>query len=206
MMDAVSLVSCGAAFFLVAVSPGPANISNAAVAMTHGRNTSLKYALGLSCGLVFWGVVAASGMGAVLQTSWYLLSALKLLGGAYLLWLALQSARSARAPAARPLAVTEEKRWFLRGLLLNILNPKTVIAWMAALSVGVDAGDDVAALGAALAVCIGVGFATNALYSLVFSVQGMMTVYRRGRRWVDGAVAALFAVAGLGLIRSAFSR
>lgn len=36
MIDLVSLASIGMAFFVVAVSPGPANISNATVAMSHG--------------------------------------------------------------------------------------------------------------------------------------------------------------------------
>ncbi|WP_223294979.1 hypothetical protein [Marinomonas mediterranea] len=55
MNDFVSLVSIGMAFFVVAVSPGPATISNATVAMSHGRKVSFIYGLGLSCGLVFWG-------------------------------------------------------------------------------------------------------------------------------------------------------
>ncbi|MFT6301341.1 MAG: threonine/homoserine/homoserine lactone efflux protein [Pseudomonadales bacterium] len=40
---------------------------NAAIAMNHGSKTSLIYAAGSSCGLVFWGQIAATGMGAVMQ-------------------------------------------------------------------------------------------------------------------------------------------
>ena len=71
------LIAVAPAFFVVAVSPGPANLSNAAIAMAHGRRTSLIYGLGLSCWLVFWGLVGASGVGAVLQSSLYLLMALE---------------------------------------------------------------------------------------------------------------------------------
>jgi len=52
-MDLLSLVARALAFFVVAVSPGPANIWN--MAMAHGRKVSLVYGLGLSCSLVFWG-------------------------------------------------------------------------------------------------------------------------------------------------------
>ena len=45
--------------------------------------------------LAFWGVVAATGMGALLQSSAYALSVVKVLGAAYLLYLAVQSARAA---------------------------------------------------------------------------------------------------------------
>lgn len=207
MMDLTALAATGLAFFAVAVSPGPANVSNAAIAMSHGRRTSLIYGAGLSCGLVFWGLVAASGMGAVLQGSLYLLMALKIAGGLYLLWLAWQAARAAARPGNTDVAATAgQGRWFLRGLVLNMSNPKSVIAWMAALSVGIGADDGIGAVVAATSVCVAVGFVNNALYSLLFSVGGVMAGYRRLRRWIDGAVAGLFALAGVGLIRSAFAR
>jgi len=121
-------------------------------------------------------------------------------GGLYLLWLAWQSARSAAWPAGAKVTVTQSGRWFLKGLILNMSNPKSVIAWMAALSVGLGPKDDLAALFVATLACMAAGFLNNALYSLAFSVGGVMRVYQRIRRWVDGVVAGLFAVAGLGLI------
>lgn len=210
MIDVFSLATSGLAFFVVAVTPGPANISNATIAMSRGRKTSLIYATGLSCGLVFWGLIAASGMGAVLQSSRYLLTLLKILGGLYLLWLAALSIRAARRSEQTDMAVsTGERRfrgWFLKGLLLNISNPKSVIAWMAALSLGVNANDGIPALIGATVVCICVSFANNAMYSVLFSFSGMMRWYQQYRRWIDGAAGAFFAVAGLGLLRTAFSR
>lgn len=50
MIDAVALAACALAFYAVAVSPGPANLSNATIAMSHGRKISLTYSLGLSFG------------------------------------------------------------------------------------------------------------------------------------------------------------
>ena len=200
------LIAVALAFFVVAVSPGPANLSNAAIAMAYGRRTSMIYGLGLSCGLVFWGLVAASGMGAVLQSSLYLLMALKVLGGLYLIWLAVQSARSAMTPETEAVTASRGGRWFWRGLILNTSNPKSVIAWMAALSIGLNPDDGFAAIVAATGVCIAVGFFNNALYSVVFSTGGAMRLYRRARRGIDGVMAGLFALAGLGLIRSAFAR
>ncbi len=206
MIDLISLATTGLAFFIVAVSPGPATISNATIAMNHGRKVSLKYGAGLSSGLVIWGVIAVSGMGAILQTSVYLLSVLKILGGLYLLWLAFLSARATRQPESKNIPESEDKRWFLRGLLLNLSNPKSLLAWMAALSVGLNSNDNIYSISAALAVCIGVGFFTNAMYSVLFSIDGIMQAYQRCQRSVNGIVAGLFAVAGFGLIRSAFNR
>lgn len=206
----ISLFNIGIAFFVIAISPGPANISNAAVAMSHGRKTSLIYGAGLSTGLVFWGIVAASGLGVILQSSIYLLMALKIFGGLYLIWLAFLSGREAVHPDDRSLQVeTDSKsnlRWFIKGVILNVSNPKTVIAWMAALSIGLSSNDSSTSLMFGVIVCIVVGFATNALYSVFFSFNGVMAWYQKARRRINCVVSGLFAVAGLGLIRSSFNR
>ena len=206
MIDLSSLASIGLTFFVLAVSPGPATISNATVAMSFGRKTGLIYGAGLSCGLGFWGLVAATGMGAVLQSSLHLLMILKVLGGLYLLWLAFLSARSAWQSGTESGVVLAKQSWFLQGLLLNMSNPKAVLAWMAALSVGLDSGGGIHALVAATAVCIAEGIVVYALYSGLFSIGGVMRGYQRCRHWVNGAAAGLFTVAGFGLIRSAFTR
>lgn len=206
MVDTTTLIAVGVAFWVIAASPGPANISNAAIAMRYGRRASIVYGLGLSVALVFWGVLAATGMGAVLQASAWLLMGLKLVGGGYLLWLAWQSGRSALKAGDAELAEIGAGRWFWRGVILNLSNPKSVIAWMAALSMGLNPSDTVVSVLVTTLVCVVVAFLNNLGYSLVFSMGGMMALYRRGRRWIEGATAALFATGGLALIRSAVSK
>ena len=67
-------------------------------------------------------------------------------GSIYLLWLAYGSARSAMRADIEKLgsgfqAQSRESRLFVRGVVLNLSNPKAVVAWMAALSVGLGADD-----------------------------------------------------------------
>lgn len=206
MIDAGNLAAIAAAFVVVASSPGPANLATASVALTHGQRTALIFAAGLSTGLAFWGVLAAFGLGAVLQTSLTALMLLKIAGGLYLLWLAWQTGRAAmrtdvlRAPDIPP------GRWFLRGVLLNLSNPKAVFAWMAALSVGMGPEQGNGAVVVATLMCGGIGVLNATGWALLFSRPRMMAGYRRVRRWIDGIVAGLFALAGLGLIRSALAR
>ena len=209
-MDIYSLLSVGLAFFIVAVTPGPANLANATLAMSKGRQTSLIFGAGLSCGLVFWGIIAASGLGAILQTSAYLLSILKVAGGLYLLWLGYNTTKAAMKPTSLDADLATEEtsltRWFFRGVILNLSNPKTVIAWMAALSVGMGADDNFYSLIASAFVCLLVGFFVNGMYSIVFSFGGMMSAYQKASRWINGVMAGLFAAAGLGMISSAFQK
>lgn len=206
MIDLFSLSSIALTFFIVAVSPGPATLSNAAVAMQQGRKIGLIYGAGLSVGLAFWGLIAASGMGVLLQGSVYLFSILKVLGGLYLIWLALLSARSACRPASKKANVSSRQNWFFQGLLLNLSNPKAVLAWMAALSVGLSSDANISSVALATVVCMASGFLVYVSYSLLFSLGGVMRVYKRCRQWIDGIVAGLFALAGLALIRSSFTQ
>jgi len=209
MIDLISLVSIGFAFFIVAISPGPANISNATVAMSRGRKVSLVYGAGLSMGLLLWGIVAASGLGVILQGSIYVLMFLKIVGGIYLLWLAylsLKSSFDSSAISHDEVQETGYRKWFVRGFILNSSNPKTVVAWMAALSVGMGASNDAMSLVAAVCTCMLVGFSVNATYSFLFSLSGVMNGYQKVSHWVDRFVSGMFAIAGLGLLRSAFNR
>ena len=203
MPETAGLIAVAAAFFVVAASPGPATVSLAAVSMTSGREAGLRFGMGLSVGLAFWGLVAATGLGALLQASALALTALKLAGGAYLLWLALTSARSAAARRSAAAGSTGGSG-FARGLLLNLSNPKAVLAWMATLALGVDAGSGASQVAASTVLCIALGFGVYACYALLFSTPTAMETYERARRWIDGSVAALFAIAGFGVIRSAF--
>ena len=211
MFDLTSLLTIAIAFFIAAASPGPATLAVATVSMHSGRKSGLLFGAGLALGLAFWGLVAATGLGAILQASSYALSVLKLVGGAYLLWLASMSglasmsARSAMVKADMSVPPKSTRHHgFRHGLVLNLSNPKAVIAWMAVLALGLDDGGSAAQVMLATGTCMVLGLAIYMLYALVFSTSGAMAFYRKTRRWIDGAVAGLFAAAGIGLIRSAF--
>ncbi|WP_428392805.1 LysE family translocator [Lichenicoccus sp.] len=142
----------------------------------------------------------------LLQASAHLLAGLKILGGAALLWMAYKCGRSALKPVRQTPQVVEQGVWFKRGLLLNLSNPKAVIAWMAALSMGLGTGDGHMQVVAATLGCMALGVLNYTGYAVAFSLTGVMAAYMRLRRWIDGILAGLFAVAGLGLLRSAFCR
>ncbi|GAB5508015.1 MAG: LysE family translocator [Rhizobiaceae bacterium] len=208
MIEWSGLTATLAAFFIVAVSPGPATLAVSTVSAASGQRAGLAFGMGLGFGLAFWGIVAATGLGAVLQASAQWLMALKIAGGVYLLWLAYGSARSALRNGEGPHEAGSDEpagrgRDFVRGLLLNLSNPKAVIAWMAALSVGLGADGGLGTVAFATGGCMALGFAIYAAYAVAFSRAPVMNGYQRIRRWVDGIVSALFAAAGLSLLRTA---
>ena len=174
--------------------------------MSSGRRDGLLFGFGLSLGLSIWGVVAATGLGALLQGSASFLAGAKIFGGLYLVGLAYQSGRSALKAVKTVPAALRQGFWFRRGLALKLSNPKAVVVSMAALSMGLGTGDSNAQLIAATLGCMALGLLNYMGYALAFSFAGAMAAYERLRRWIDGVVAGLFAAAGLGLIRSALSR
>ncbi len=188
-----------ATFAFAAASPGPATLAVAATAMSAGRLRGLAMALGLSVGLAFWGVLAAIGVGSLVAQSAVALTVLKLLGGAYLLYLAVVSWRSANVPASSvKVGATTAGRQFRAGLILNLGNPKGVLAWVAALALGSGGSADQNVW--LVTACVLFGFVLYAVYALVFSVDRVMLAYRAAKRWVDRVFAVLFGGAGLRLI------
>ncbi|MCL5777629.1 LysE family translocator [Limibaculum sp. FT325] len=201
--DAAFLIAPALAFFVAAASPGPATLSVAATSMARGRAAGLAMAAGLSMGLGSWGVVAATGLGALVLAWAPALELVRLAGGAFLIWLAWQSAQSALGPDGAAGAASGAKGpWglFRQGLLLNLLNPKALLAWGAVIALGMPAGAGAGEFAAIVAVCSALGCAIYGGYAVLFSLPAVRAGYAHARRWIDGACAAVFGAAGGALL------
>lgn len=190
------------AFFVAAASPGPATLAVSTTAMAGGARAAALLGLGLAAGLAFWGLVAAAGLGALLVQSSVALTILRWFGGAYLLWFAWQSARSAITTVAggADVASVAERKLVLRGLLLNLSNPKAVLAWISILALGVGPTDDSSGLALTTALCAILGLVIYLAYAVLFSQATIRSGYRRGRRAIDAMAATFFGYAGLKLV------
>ncbi len=184
-------------FVLVSVAPGPANLAVALLAMGRGRAVAPRMALGLALGLAFWGMLAAFGLGAVLAASERGMTALRILGGAYLLWLAW----TGWCGAGVAVDVPAVRRPFRTGLLLDLSNPKAVFAWLAVLAMGLDPDAGTGAVVLAVVICAGIGLTNCAFWAVLMSGGPVHRFYLRGRRWIETAAAAPFGLAGAELIR-----
>lgn len=186
-------------FFTLCASPGPSVFAIMGTSLAQGRSAGMRLAAGVTTGSVFWGVVSATGVAMLLQTVGWALTALKIAGGLYLLWLAFKAARAATRKSAPP-PKAPRAGFYAAGLALHLTNPKAVFSWSATVAVGLPAGagaSDVATflLGCAiLAVCVNFG------YALTFSTAPLVRGYASARRWIEGAFAAVFAAAGIGLL------
>lgn len=117
---------------VVIATPGQDMILVMSRAITHGTGAGLATAAGVSVGLVGHTVLATIGLGALLQTSEWLFTAIKLLGAAYLLYLGLQLLLTRSAQLALSSAAGRSRmHLFATGALSNIGNPKIAVFYFA---------------------------------------------------------------------------
>lgn len=117
---------------LLSLAPGPDNIFVLLLSAMHGTRAGLTVVLGLCTGLLVHTAVVAVGLAALLAASAVAFTALKIAGALYLVYLAWQAFRapvgeltSAQAP------VKTGKHMYLRGVIMNLTNPKVVIFFLA---------------------------------------------------------------------------
>ncbi|MEN5028689.1 LysE family translocator [Pseudomonas sp. Ps21-P2] len=196
------------AYIVGAASPGPSNMRIMGVAMHRGRRPALMLAAGVISGSFFWGSMAATGVSAVLTQYAEALTLLKILGGAYLLFLAFKAARSALTSTEKVEREIADApalsgwRLYQRGLLMHLTNPKALLGWVATMTLGLGAQATPQTVAVILAGCAVLSVTIFCGYALVFSTAPMIRAYRRARRWIEGTLALVYATAGLKLLYS----
>ncbi|MEQ5177765.1 LysE family translocator [Proteus genomosp. 6] len=123
----ISLISSLAIFlFIAAITPGPNNLLLTSSGANVGFKSSLKLMAGIMLGMQCVLLSSAFGVAALLIIYPALHIGLKVVGSAYLLWLAWKTATSSYQRLDIPAKTPQAVSWF-QGGLLQFLNPK---AWM----------------------------------------------------------------------------
>ncbi|WP_316164805.1 MULTISPECIES: LysE family translocator [unclassified Bradyrhizobium] len=195
---------------IVVASPGTGVLYTLAVALTKGSRMSVAAAFGCTLGIIPAMLAAIVGLAAVLHTSALAFAALKWCGVAYLLYMAWQTlgergALSVEAKDDAKDAARSAGRVVLTGFLINILNPKLSIFFLAFLPQFI-AADEVHPLAAMLELSA----AFMAMTFAVFVVYGLFAAAVRDRvvsrpqvmAWLRRAFAGGFALLGARLALS----
>jgi len=193
--DPTSLGIFVLAALVLLLTPGPAVLYIVARSIDQGRRAGLVSMLGVHAGTLVHISAAAAGVSAVLAASATAFSAVKLLGAAYLVYLGLRrilqrSAVSGNAAARR----ARLRRAFLDGVVVNVLNPKTALFFLAFLPQFVDVsrgrvGAQVLVLGVLF---VGLGVITDGSHALTAGAAAQWLRARPGflasERWISGAM------------------
>jgi threonine/homoserine/homoserine lactone efflux protein len=128
---------------VVLLTPGPAVMFVVARSVQHGRLAGVVSTLGLNCGALVHALAATFGLSAILASSAAAFTAVKLAGAGYLIYLGIRELRrKPRAAEEEPLPPMPLRRHFTDALVVNLLNPKTAIFFLAFLPQFVDPARD----------------------------------------------------------------
>lgn len=117
---------------VLAMTPGPDNIFVLTQSALRGRLAGILVTLGLCTGLIVHTLAVSLGVAAIFQASALAFTALKLIGAAYLLYLAWQAFRASAGGIALGKGSTASPwQLYRRGIIMNITNPKVSIFFLA---------------------------------------------------------------------------
>ena len=132
MFDCSTLALFTSASVLLALAPGPDNIFVLTQSAMKGKLVGIVVTLGLCTGLIVHTSAVALGVAAVFQASALAFNLLKYAGAAYLLYLAWGAFRAgASTLEGREARETSLWRYYLRGIIMNVTNPKVSIFFLA---------------------------------------------------------------------------
>lgn len=141
MPDLQTLASFFGVSIILGLSPGPDNLFVLLHAAVNGRKAGMLVVLGLCSGILLHTAAVTLGLAALFATSASAFAALKLLGAGYLVFLAWQSLRApAQADFGHASKGLNARQSYLRGILMNVSNPKVALFFLAFLPQFVDPG------------------------------------------------------------------
>jgi threonine/homoserine/homoserine lactone efflux protein len=191
-----------AASIVLLVIPGPAVLFIVARSSSQGRRAGLVSVLGVHTASIVHVLAAVAGLSAVVVASSVAFTAVKVVGGFYLIVLGVKSLRSARrsaavvAPTVRP-----EKRLFGEAFVVSLLNPKVALFFLAFLPQFVQRGHgpiwtQTLVLGA---IYIVLGLCSDSIYAVIGARLGTRLSGRaaqsRATRYAEGGI-----LVGLGVL------
>jgi threonine/homoserine/homoserine lactone efflux protein len=178
------LLFAGASLALLAI-PGPAVIYVVTRSLDQGRSAGIVSMLGIETGTFAYALAAAAGLSGLIAASATAFTVVKYAGAAYLLYLGVRKLLEREQP--RDLTVTGRSRLFLKGMLVQILNPKIAIFFVAFLPQFVDSSRGPIAL---QILVLGTIFTVLAVLSdgayvlLAGAAGSWMRTSRRARGWL----------------------
>jgi threonine/homoserine/homoserine lactone efflux protein len=200
-----ALTFCGAAVLLAWV-PGPDNLFVLVQSALYGRKSGLLITLGLCTGLIGHTLAVALGVAAIFQTSQLAFTVLKVIGAAYLLYLAYRAFR-AKPESLSEYGAQRKPLWqmYVRGIEMNLTNPKVALFFLAFLPQFTSPARgsmvlQMLTLGALFIVCALVSFAVIA--SLAGSLSQWLQRSRDGQTVLNRVAGGVFVALALKLATS----
>ena len=184
---------CAAALALIVV-PGPAVTYIVTQSLDKGRSAGIVSALGVAAGALVHVAAATAGLSALIASSASAFTVVKLAGAAYLIALGVMRLAGRGGDEAPAEEQAPPHRLFVQGAVVNVLNPKTALFFLAFLPQFVDPARGPVALQAALlgVVFVAIAVVSDSTYAVVSAaLADRIRGSRRAaqvKRWVSGGI------------------
>jgi len=193
-----------AAGVLLNLTPGPDTLYILGRSAAQGREAGVASALGISLGSIFHTCAAALGLSAILATSAFAFVAIKLVGGAYLVFLGIKMILDRHRKLILPSNFRRRTMIaaFRQGVLTNVLNPKVALFFLAFLPQFIDPASN---MKIAAFITLGLTFVTTGtIWCLVLAwfAASFSERWRNNEsiaQWLNRTAGAVFIFLGLRL-------
>jgi threonine/homoserine/homoserine lactone efflux protein len=173
-----TLLAFAATSLVIELTPGPNMAYLAILSASVGHRAGFAATLGVALGLLGIGLAAALGLAAIIANSRWLYELLRWCGVVYLFWLAWEAWRGERETSPGKAEVeTEDAKYFVRGLVTNLLNPKAGIFYIAILPTFLDVSRPL----------MGQAIALSVIYVMVATAVhgGIVALAGAARPWLE---------------------
>ena len=206
-MEALStLLPVFAVFVPALLLPGPDFIGVVRSAMTRGASAGLRTTVGVSVGLGFYATLSLLGLSAVLIEYQWLTWAVRLIGGAYLVYLGIRLLR------AKPLDLGDDDvrlpvrgDAFLFGFLVTLTNPKAIVLFASVFATAVTASTPVWLMALMIGLVVLSSVIWYSIVTLFMSSPPVMRRFRNARHWIERVAGVCFVAIGLRILVDARS-
>ena len=178
-----------AALILLAI-PGPAVLYVIATSVEGGRRNGLLSVAGIHLGSMVHVVAAVAGLSAIIVSSAIAFSGVKYVGAAYLVYVGIRKLLGKDEPVeVEERAPRSGRRVFSQGIVVNVLNPKTALFFLAFMPQFVDPDRSVWMQTAVLGLCwIALGLISDGMWALAGGTMGgFLRRHRKAVRYGSGA-------------------
>ncbi len=220
---AATLTTLALLYLAALIIPGPNLLLLTHTAASASRRAALGVALGISTGTVMWVAVAVFGVQQIFDAAPALQTALRAVGGVYLLYLAWglfgsirqrdqgspadrsrdrDDRQAATDEAATPPAASSRATFYRRGLLTNLTNPKSMAFWTSVAVVSLDPQATLATRLAAVAMVGCMGLVYHLSLAWLFSTAPAQQAYLRAKPVLSAITGAIMTAFGVRLLWS----
>ena len=192
---------------LAAASPGPDFIFVSQQTLSRGRRAGLVCALGVALGLGIHIAYSVLGMAVLIAQAAWLLTAIKIIGGAYLVWLGIQGLRAKAKKETTEIRKTKAAPQSLpktlwKGFLCNALNPKAPVYFVSVFTMVLSPEMPLWQLAAYGAWMMVLQFAWFAVMAFLLSIPAVNNRFQKAGHWIDRVLGSVMVGLGIKVVSS----